>query len=183
MLSHRCGKITSMESAIILAVPEAEPLVGALRKEGDASAAHGVPAHVTLLYPFVEDPDEGIVEELRFFFAGVDAFPLTFTGIGHWPEVVYLAVQEAPEVHGLIESLVRRWPGYPPYGGAFALEDVVPHLTVVDTPDAQLRDRAAAHIATGLPLHAAAHEASLWMHREDGWVLHATFPLAPHELG
>ena len=167
-----------MESAILLAVPEAEHLVGALRLEGDASAAQGVPAHVTLLYPFVPDPDVGVVEELRFFFEHVDNFPLTFSSVGQWPEVVYLALDEAPEVHGLIAALARRWPQHPPYGGIFALEDVVPHLTVVDTPDAALRERAAAEVARGLPVRSMAREASLWVQGDQGWREVASFPLA-----
>ena len=42
-----------MESAILLCVPEAEKLVHEWRLKGDPSAARGVPAHVTLLYPFL----------------------------------------------------------------------------------------------------------------------------------
>jgi 2'-5' RNA ligase len=166
-----------MESAILLTVPEAEPLVGALRAEGDASAAEGVPAHVTLLFPFVPDPDEGVVEELRYFFAHVDSFPLTFTSVGEFPEVVHLVPEETKDVSGLIEALVRRWPGYPPYEGMF--DEVVPHLTVVDTPDAALRTRARAHVGPGLPVAARAAEASLWVHGERGWTRLASFPLAP----
>jgi putative LysE/RhtB family amino acid efflux pump len=128
-----------MESAIILAIPEAEPLVGALRAEGDVSAGQGVPAHITLLYPFADDPDEGIVEELRFFFAAVDGFALDFVAVGEFPEVVYLAPHQARVVEDLIGALERRWPRYPPYGGVFDV--VVPHLTVVDTPDPALRGR------------------------------------------
>jgi hypothetical protein len=40
-------------SAVVVPVPEAEPRVGALRTALDPSAALGVPAHVTILYPFV----------------------------------------------------------------------------------------------------------------------------------
>jgi 2'-5' RNA ligase len=169
--------IGGMESAIILTVPESEPLVGALREEGDPSAAAGVPAHVTLLYPFMPDPDVGVVEELRFFFAGVDSFPLTFASVGEFPEVVYLAPDEAAECHGLIEALVRRWPGFPPYGGLFPLEDVAPHLTVVDTPDADLRARAREIVEAGLPVQSRAQEASLWVHGDAGWIHVADFPL------
>jgi 2'-5' RNA ligase len=167
----------SVESAILLEVPEAEPVVGPLRAEGDASAAHGVPAHVTLLYPFVDDPDVGIVEELRWFFAGVDAFPLEFATIGEFPEVVYLEPTQAADVSGLIDALVRRWPGYPPYGGMF--DEVVPHLTVVDTPDPALRARA--RELPGLPVRSVAREASLWVHDADVWRCLARFPLA--EMG
>lgn len=169
-----------METAILLEVPEAEPLVGDLRREGDVSAALGVPAHVTLLYPFVEEPDPGIVEELRFFFARVDAFPLVFSSVGEFPEVVYLAPDQAGELSGLIDALVRRWPDCPPYGGVF--DEVVPHLTVVDTPDPALRARARSHVEAGLPIRSTASEASLWVHEEgERWACLARFPLAPHE--
>lgn len=171
--------ITAVESAILLTVPEAEALVGALRKEGDASAAHGVPAHVTLLYPFVPDPDVGCVEELQFFFERVDPFTLDFTAVGEFPEVVYLAPEQADEVQHLIGALVRRWPECPPYNGLFA--DVVPHLTVVDTPDAALRDRARAAVEAGLPVRSTAREASLWVHDDAGWRQLAVFAFAPHE--
>src|SRR6185312_14804244 len=40
-------------TALIVAVPEAETAVGALRREHDSSAALGVPAHVTILFPFL----------------------------------------------------------------------------------------------------------------------------------
>jgi hypothetical protein len=67
-----------VESAILLCVPDAEPLVHGWREKGDPSAAHGVPAHVTLLYPFLplERIDAGVLGELEWFFSGIDAFPL-----------------------------------------------------------------------------------------------------------
>ncbi|MCU1601535.1 MAG: LigT-like protein [Frankiales bacterium] len=172
--------ITGVESAILLEVPSAEPLVGPLRAVGDVSASLGVPAHVTLLYPFADDPDPGVVEELRFFFSHVAGFDLDFVAVGEFPEVVWLAPNQSAVVSDLIASLARRWPSYPPYEGIF--EEVVPHLTVVDTPDAALRARAAAEVLPGLPVHAAVTEASLWVHAEDGpWTRLAVFPLAPAE--
>ena len=167
-----------MRSAIILPVPEAERLVAELRREGDPSAARGVPAHVTLLYPFVPDPDVGVVEELRFFFERVDGFDLTFSEVGEFPEVVYLAPDQAKDCSDLTESLALRWPGFPPYEGAF--DTVVPHLTVVDTPDQALRGRARAELGRGLPVRSAAREAQLWVQGADGrWSCRAAFPLAP----
>jgi 2'-5' RNA ligase len=167
-----------MESAIILAVPEAEDLVGALRLEGDVSAQNGVPAHVTLLYPFVDDPDDGVVEELRFFFERVDGFSLTFSSVGEFPEVVYLAPDEAEVVQSLIAALVRRWPAHQPYGGLLEVDEVIAHLTVVDTPDSALRERARAQVEPGLPITCATVEASLWINPGGGWEQTATFPLA-----
>jgi hypothetical protein len=40
------------ESAIIIPIPEAEPIVGPLRLQYDGAARLGVPAHITVLYPF-----------------------------------------------------------------------------------------------------------------------------------
>ena len=44
------------ETAIVVLVPEAEPLVGAFRRNHTAEGAHGMGAHVTLLYPFGDRP-------------------------------------------------------------------------------------------------------------------------------
>lgn len=41
------------ESAVIAPIPAAESRVGAYRRRLDRSAGWGVPAHVTVLYPFV----------------------------------------------------------------------------------------------------------------------------------
>jgi hypothetical protein len=42
------------QSALIAAVPAVELVVGGWRERDDSAATRGVPAHVTLLYPFVE---------------------------------------------------------------------------------------------------------------------------------
>src|SRR5689334_8297219 len=47
-------------TALIITVPEAEEAVGALRLEHDSSAALGVPAHITILFPFA--PPERVDE-------------------------------------------------------------------------------------------------------------------------
>src|ERR1700729_2595365 len=41
------------ESCLLVPVPEAEAVVGRVRGRLDRAAAWGVPAHVTILYPFV----------------------------------------------------------------------------------------------------------------------------------
>jgi hypothetical protein len=59
------------ETALIFPVPEAEALVSRLREKYDPSAAVGVPAHVTILYPFLA-PDAvgaGDVAALTTLFA------------------------------------------------------------------------------------------------------------------
>jgi len=43
----------SYESALVILVPEAEAVVGRLRQRSDPSAAVGMPAHITINYPFL----------------------------------------------------------------------------------------------------------------------------------
>lgn len=172
-------------SAVLLCVPEAEPLVHAWRSTGDPSAAVGIPAHVTLLAPFLPSAqiDAGVLAELEWFFAGVDAFRLRFAELGCFEAdgVLYLD----PEGDGLDElaaALARRWPETPPYRGKH--EHPHAHLTVVHTDDGALLARAEAAVQRGLPLSAWAEHAALWVCDDDGrWSEHATFAFGPAEQG
>ena len=49
--------MTAGESAVLVPGPEAEPVVGRHRARLDRAAVEGVPAHVTVLYPFVPPPE------------------------------------------------------------------------------------------------------------------------------
>ena len=174
-----------METAILLCVPEAESLVHEWRLKGDPSAAHGVPAHVTLLYPFLPagSVDAGVLAELEFFFRGVDAFGVEFTSVRRFEGsgVVYIAPRSdaLPE---LAKALARRWPQCPPYAGEIAVDDVIPHLTIVQTDDRALRKSAADAVSPGLPFRIVASSAALWARGEDGeWSESATFPFGPAE--
>ena len=61
-------------TALIVAIPEAEAAVGVLRLAHDSSAALGVPAHVTILFPFADGAqvDEPAIAELVASFAAFD---------------------------------------------------------------------------------------------------------------
>ena len=172
-----------METAVLLCVPEAEDLVGPWRDKADPSAARGVPAHVTLLTPFLpaERIDEGVVAELSWFFAGVDAFEVRFDRVGEFaePGVVYLD-PVGPALDELATALARRWPEAPPYEGRVDAPHA--HLTVVHTPDAALRAQAAEEAQAGLPLVATVAQAALWVCDEHGrWSEAHTFELGEAE--
>ena len=80
-----------------------------------------MPAHVTILYPFVE-PDEldaGGPRELAAIAARHQPFRVRFEKVGCWPGVVYLAPEPAGPFARLTEDLVAAFPNHPPYGGAF----------------------------------------------------------------
>lgn len=174
-----------MQTAILLCVPEAEPLVHEWRLAGDPSAAHGVPAHVTLLYPFLpaDAIDEGVLGELGWFFRGVDAFPVQFTRVRRWEESGVVWIEPASDaLVQLTRALARRWPECPPYAGEIPIDELVPHLTIVQTEDRVLRQSAANAVSPGLPLHVVVSSAALWQQDENGdWSERASFALGPRE--
>ena len=170
-------------TAVLLCVPEAEPVVHAWRSTGDPSAARGVPAHVTLLSPFLpaDRIDDGVLAELEWFFAGVDAFEVRFASIGCFHDAGVLFLEpEGNALDQLADALARRWPETPPYGGKHRHPHA--HLTVVHTDDDELRTRAGVAVERRLPLRASLEHAALWTCDDEGhWSETVVFPFGPAE--
>lgn len=118
-------------SAVIVPVAEAEPVVGRHRRELDVAAEWGVPAHVTIVYPFVPPAriDAELVARLQAVIGGVRAFECAFTECGWFGEdVLWLAPDVGEPFRDLTRAVGTEFPEFPPYGGAY--DDVIPHLTV-----------------------------------------------------
>lgn len=117
-------------SGLVLLTPELEPRIADLRARHDPAARQGMPAHVTVLYPFI--PPDRIGPDQRSRLAAVirqfQAFELTFSNIGRFPEVLWIAPEPVETVAALVHALAEAFPDYPPYGGQF--ETVIPHVTV-----------------------------------------------------
>jgi hypothetical protein len=96
----------------VIAVPEAEPLVGPFRALYDGADETGIRAHVTLLYPF-GDRDDGLAE----LFGTFGPFEFTLTEVCRWPDVLWLAPEPAERFAELTRALVKRYPEHPPYEG------------------------------------------------------------------
>jgi hypothetical protein len=168
------------ESALVVPVPEAEPAVERWRSRYDPSAAAGVPAHITVLYPFLPPArvDAATLGELERLFAAVAPVGYSLARLGRFEEVLYLAPEPRDPFKRLIELAARRYPQCPPYGGAVPLEEVEPHLTAAHTADEAVLRRAAADIAPHLPVLARAREARLLLRSPDGrWRTWRRFPL------
>ena len=164
-------------TALVVAVPEAEPLVGEWRAKHDWSAQHGVPAHITLLFPFMpaDQVDEQVLDDLRELFASQTAFTYRLPRVARFPEVAWLAPEPSEPFKDLIELIVARYPDYPPYEGIHDV--VVPHLTVAEGgPD--LQDEVNAAVTPSLPIEALASEVTLLVEDESGlWQSRERFPL------
>ena len=165
-----------MRSAVLVEVPEAEPVVGEWRLQYTLDAPAGIPAHVTLLFPFVEPARLGEVEErLAQIIAGTPAFDVTFARAARWPEILYLEPEPADPFVALTRAIERAWPDQPPYGGTH--ETIVPHLTVAESADPAVLDRVAVSVEPQLPVATRAREASLFVEDHEGrWYEHSRLP-------
>jgi len=164
------------ESALVFLVPEAEALVRPFRDRHDPSAAAGMPAHITLLFPFKapEAIDAGVLERLQQCFAGFAPFPFTLAQTRRFeaPEaVLYLAPDPAETFRALTRAIWQRWPETPPYRGRHA--DIVPHLSVARVAERQQLDAIAERFAPAamavLPIRAVATEVALMDTRSGHW--------------
>jgi 2'-5' RNA ligase superfamily len=79
-----------LESALLLPVPAAEAAAREHRARLDASARDGVPAHVTVLSPFLPPGEIGpkVLAELSRIFARVPRFPVTLGEVRWFGESV-----------------------------------------------------------------------------------------------
>ena len=78
------GTGADWETALLVPVPAAEPAVGQHRARLDEAARDGVPAHITVLYPFLPPAgiDEALLSSLGRMFAGHAAFGFTLDKVG-----------------------------------------------------------------------------------------------------
>src|SRR3954471_22890976 len=94
---------TTTETALVVVVPEAEPIVAEHRLRHDPSAADGVPAHVTVLYPFRTPVDHATAAAAAAVPGARAPFDVTFRATARFPGVVlYLDPEPAAPFHELI---------------------------------------------------------------------------------
>jgi 2'-5' RNA ligase len=176
--------VPTIESALGFLVPEAEALVGPFRDRHDPAAAAGMPAHITLLFPFrpPEDIDAAVEGGLRRCFAGFAPFPFALAKTRRFepPDaVLYLAPEPAEAFRALTLAIWQRWPETPPYGGKHA--DVIPHLSVAQVAGRRELDAIALRFAAAatamLPIRARAAEVALMDTRSGRWRIRTTFGL------
>jgi 2'-5' RNA ligase len=156
----------------------AEPVVGRWRERYDEVAPLGVPAHVTVLYPFLPRAEltPEVLARLGEIVAAEPTFEVTFRGFGRFPgSVLWLAPEPAEPFRRLTHAVWEAWPHTPPYAGQF--DDVTPHLTVAEHTDDGVLDGIAADVRAGLPVTMPVLEASLLAVGNGTWRTVATFAL------
>ena len=167
------------ETALICRVPEAEHYIARYRDRYDPSARRNVPAHVTVLYPFMapEQIDGSVLDRLRDIARGVPCFDYRMQRTQRFPVAIYLDPEPGASFAALTDAVFRAFPDHPPFEGKFAT--VVPHVTVAhgDEPllcEIEIELRIALP-ATGIA--ARCHELVLIENSSGRWQPMHVFPL------
>lgn len=162
-------------TALIIPVSGLGPKVEQWRDRADP-VAPGVPAHITVLVPFL--PLDRVDDAVRGWLA--DSFADTaldsevvFDEVRSFPSVVWLHPQQADPFVRLTEAVHRRWPECPPYEGQH--DEVIPHLTVAHGSD--LAHLVQLDLAEELPLVGTIDSVHLYAWTGGRWSDRARFPL------
>jgi 2'-5' RNA ligase len=154
------------------------PAIERLRRRHDPSARAGIPAHVTLIYPFVA-PSEltpAIRDRLARLVGSQPAFDVSFAAVRQFPRVVWLAPHPARAFARLTDALSDAFPEQRPYGGAF--DTVIPHLTVALDDDPDVLNAVEAALTARLPIRATANLVTVAAVGSDGrWHTRWRLPL------
>jgi hypothetical protein len=144
-----------------------------------AKPSNGVPAHVTILFPFIpaDEIDDELPADVQAVFGRFLGFSFELREARRFPGVLYLAPEPPEPFVALTEAVVAAYPAYTPYGGEF--DSIVPHLTAAEG-DPELLNEAERAILPSLPISAEAHEVVLLEEVEPNlarWRTRARIPL------
>jgi len=122
----------SLETALLIVPPkEVQVFSFPLREAYDNEAFNkNVPAHMTLLYPFVPPKivDETI-EKLKVICKEYSPFEVTLDRYGSFEGAIFLEPSDPEPVMNLHRHLAASFPEYPVYDGEHGI-DLHPHLTL-----------------------------------------------------
>ncbi|WP_299957973.1 2'-5' RNA ligase family protein [uncultured Modestobacter sp.] len=170
------------ESAVVVLVPDVDPVVDAHRRQFDVSASWGVPAHLSVIYPFVtpRQVDDAVLSGLADVLCSEPAFDCTFAGTAWFgEEMLYLVPHPEEPFRRLTARVQEAFPDHPPYRGAHGVP--VPHLSIGQRRQGDLSGlrHAEEALRARLPVRAPIETAALYAGtREPGsWQLVRTFPL------
>ena len=159
------------ETVLVAEFPSLEDFVGPIRLAHDSSARRGLPAHVTIQYPFITEDeltpdDDGALAEIL---ARHDPFDVTFAELGTFPRVVWLSPVPTRPFEQLVASVRGRWPEV--VNEADARRGFTPHLTLAKGLEpaevASKADEVLATIAEHLPERTRVRTLSLFARNSD----------------
>lgn len=149
------------ETALIVACPAADAVMGDQRNRLDRSAQAGVPAHLTVSYPFKADVGFEDHRKLTKLFGQFHGFAVSGERTGWFGRaVVFVEPHDPGPVIALTRAVQEAFPAYPIYGGAF--EEVVPHLTIGHEHSFEVLRTAERVVVARLPFQQIVDHVELW---------------------
>jgi 2'-5' RNA ligase superfamily len=168
-------------SGLLIEAPRADPVVAQYRERLDTSAPLGIPAHITVLFPFMPpgDIDAAVLDQLEHLFADTSRFRFQLDHTNWFGStVLWLAPRDPGPFRALTQRVHETFPAFPPFEGQF--DDVIPHLTIGHGHP--LNDLRAAEktVQVQLPIdgHATAVTLMTQQSARGHWTKTATFALA-----
>lgn len=124
----------------------------ALRRRAILDADKGIPAHLTLLYPFIspERLDESVRSVVAEIARSHPSFDFNLTGAHTWPGTVYAAVAPTEPFARPQADLSGAFPAFPIYGQPPGFI-FVPHVSVAEASDYDLAEAVEDPAWKGLP--------------------------------
>ena len=168
-----------LRSGLVVDVPAAESAVRVFRESLDPTAGLGVPAHISVLFPFVPAGlvDGSVAAAVRSAVGGVGRFSFELTH-SEWfgSEVLWLGPTATEEFVKLTTMVRDAFPLYLPYDGQFT--GLVPHLTVADRAPSEAMHAAERKLQRHLPIRCEATSVLLLIEQVTGrWTRAARFSL------
>lgn len=162
-------------TALVVPLPEADPLLAAVAARFP-DAVRPLPAHVTLLYPFLpaDALDDQVLADLDEVFTDRPPLRVEFAECRRADGFAALLPDPAEGLSALVGELRRRWPELLPYDGRFGA-DVDLHLTVaLNTAEATAEAVAREIVPEFTPIRSELREA--WLIALQGqWQLRRRF--------
>ena len=163
------------EAAVVVLLPELEPLIGGWRRRHTADGARGMPPHVTLISPFADSSDvDQLLAALGRALAPFGPFEFALRETARFPGYLYLRPEPDEPFVAMTETLAHAFPAFTPYDGEFA--DIVPHVTVAQG-DEDVLAAAERELRPQLPVRLRVERAWLVDDTPGGWRRRTAFPL------
>jgi 2'-5' RNA ligase superfamily len=166
------------QTVLLAPVEQAEPVVGRWRAEFDETAAEGVPAHIPILFPFVDrdELDDRVLAAVTDVIGRHRAIDFRLSEVRRFPDGnVYLPPDPAAPFRRLTEAIWQQWPDHPPYEGRF--DEIVPHLTVAIEPPDERASEIERSLRAALPISAHTGRVELLAYEPGQWRKLADFDL------
>lgn len=160
-------------------MPRVDAIVGAQRGRLASDAPLGVPAHFTVLFPFMplDEIDDDVRRHLSVALEAIAPFSVELARTAWFGDaVLWLAPTSDASLRAVIEAVEGMFPSLRPYGGAY--DETIPHLTIGDGKPRSVLAEAEAAVARLLPITDHADAVTLLAERSNGtWRPIDVFPL------